>query len=43
MAEKQEFIQTWEEEFGRTMKVLKSFPADKLDVTPGPGARRKRR
>ena len=39
MAEKQEFIQTWEEEFGRTMKVLKSFPADKLDVTPGPGAR----
>ncbi len=39
MSEKQQFIQTWEEEFKRTVKVLKSYPPDKLDVKPAPGFR----
>ncbi len=39
MSEKQQFIETWEEEFKRTLKVLRSFPSDKLDVKPAPGFR----
>jgi uncharacterized damage-inducible protein DinB len=31
---KETFIQTWEREFQTTLKVLKAYPADKLDLKP---------
>jgi len=34
MSEKETFIQTWEREFSTTMRVLKAYPADKLDLKP---------
>jgi len=34
MSEKEMFIQTWEREFQTTFKVLKAYPADKLDMKP---------
>jgi len=34
MNEKDMFLQTWEREFKTTLKVLKAFPADKLDFKP---------
>jgi uncharacterized damage-inducible protein DinB len=33
-AEKDQFIQNWEREFQTTMKVLKSYPENKLDLKP---------
>jgi uncharacterized damage-inducible protein DinB len=32
--EKERFLQTWEREFGTTMRVLKEYPKDKLDLKP---------
>ena len=32
--EKDMFLQSWEREFGTTMKVLKSYPKDKLELKP---------
>jgi uncharacterized damage-inducible protein DinB len=32
--EKESFIQTWEREFQTTIKVLRAYPADKLDLKP---------
>jgi uncharacterized damage-inducible protein DinB len=32
--EKEQFIQTWEREFHTTVKVMKAYPADKLDLKP---------
>jgi uncharacterized damage-inducible protein DinB len=34
MTEKEMFLQTWEREFQTTLKVLKAFPANKLDFKP---------
>lgn len=34
MSERNQFIQTWEREFQTTLKVLKAYPADKLDLKP---------
>ena len=34
MSEREQFIQSWEREFGTTMKVLKSYPANKHDLKP---------
>ncbi|MDL1893865.1 hypothetical protein FBQ87_13410 [Sphingobacteriales bacterium CHB3] len=34
MSERDQFIQTWEREFQTTLKVLKAYPADKLDLKP---------
>jgi uncharacterized damage-inducible protein DinB len=34
MSEKEMFLQTWDREFQTTMKVLKAYPANKLDFTP---------
>lgn len=34
MTEKEMFIQTWEREFQTTLKVLKAYPATKLDLKP---------
>jgi uncharacterized damage-inducible protein DinB len=34
MSEKDMFLQTWEREFQTTLKVLKAYPADKLDLKP---------
>lgn len=34
MNEKDMFLQTWEREFGTTLKVLNAYPADKLNVKP---------
>jgi len=34
MTEKEMFLQTWEREFRTTLKVLKAFPANKLDFKP---------
>lgn len=33
-SEKDQFIQTWEREFQTTLKVLKAYPSDKLDLKP---------
>ncbi|HTK82473.1 MAG TPA: DinB family protein [Bacteroidota bacterium] len=32
--EKDMFLQTWEREFQTTLKILKAYPADKLDLKP---------
>ena len=37
--EKDQFIQTWEREFQTTVKVLKSFPTNKLDLKPAEKSR----
>ena len=34
MTEKEMFITSWEREFQTTMKVLKAYPPDKLDLKP---------
>lgn len=34
MTEKDVFLATWEREFHTTLKVLKAFPEDKLDLRP---------
>lgn len=34
MSEKDSFLQTWEREYQTTVKVLKAYPADKLDFKP---------
>jgi len=34
MSEKEMFISTWEREFQTTLKVLKAYPSDKLDLKP---------
>lgn len=34
MSEREQFIQNWEREFGTTLKVLKSYPANKPDLQP---------
>ena len=34
MNEKDMFLQTWEREYRTTLKVLKAYPADKLDFKP---------
>ncbi len=34
MTEKEMFLQTWEREFQTTLKVLKAYPANKLDFKP---------
>jgi len=34
MTEKEMFLQTWEREFQTTLKVLKAYPPDKLDLRP---------
>lgn len=33
-SEKDQFIQTWEREFQTTVKVMKAYPAEKLDLKP---------
>ena len=33
---KQEFLETYDEEHARTMRVLKAYPKDKLDLRPHP-------
>jgi len=33
---KQEFLETYDEEHAKTMRVLKAYPADKLDLRPHP-------
>jgi len=34
MTEKEMFLNTWEREFQTTLKVLKAYPADKIDLKP---------
>ena len=34
MTEKEMFLNTWQREFGTTMKILKEMPADKADFRP---------
>jgi uncharacterized damage-inducible protein DinB len=34
MSEKEMFLQTWEREFQTTLKVLKAYPSNKLDLKP---------
>lgn len=34
MTEREQFINAWEKEFKTTLKVLKSYPADKPDLQP---------
>lgn len=34
MTEKETFLNTWEREFQTTLKVLKAYPPDKLDLKP---------
>lgn len=34
MAEQQQFLQTWEQEFEKTMKVLKAYPEGKGNLKP---------
>ena len=34
MTEKETFLKTWEREFQTTLKVLKAYPSDKLDLKP---------
>jgi uncharacterized damage-inducible protein DinB len=34
MTEKERFLQAWEREFQTTLKVLKAYPANKLDLKP---------
>ena len=36
MAERTQFLATWEQEFGKTLKVLKAYPADRKDLQPHP-------
>ncbi len=34
MAERQQFLETWEQEFAKTLKVLKAYPAGKKELRP---------
>ena len=34
MSEKEMFLNTWEREFQTTLKILKAYPSDKLDLKP---------
>ena len=34
MSEKEMFMNTWDREFQTTLKILKAYPADKLDLKP---------
>ena len=34
MNEKERYLQTWENEFQTTLKVIRAYPADKLDLKP---------
>ncbi len=34
MSEKEQFLSTWEKEFPTTLKVLKAYPATKMDLKP---------
>jgi uncharacterized damage-inducible protein DinB len=36
---KEEFLRTYDDEHARTMKVLKAYPTDKLDLRPHPKAK----
>jgi uncharacterized damage-inducible protein DinB len=36
---KQEFLETYDEEHAKTMRVLKAYPKDKLDLRPHPKSR----
>lgn len=36
MSEKQRFLETYEQEHARTMRVLRAYPRDKLDLRPHP-------
>jgi uncharacterized damage-inducible protein DinB len=39
MSEKQKFQEAWEREAATTLKVLKAFPEDKVDLRPHPSSR----
>ena len=39
MSEKQKFQEAWDRESATTLKVLKAFPADKVDLKPHPTCR----
>lgn len=39
MTEKDMFIQTWEREFQTTLKVMKAYPKDRLDLKPSEKSR----
>ena len=39
MTEKEMFLQTWEREFRTTLKVIKAYPKDKLDIKPSAKSR----
>lgn len=39
MNEKATYLQTWEREFQTTLRVLKAFPAEKLDLKPAEKSR----
>jgi len=39
MTEKDMFLQTWEREFQTTLKVIKSYPKEKLDLKPSEKSR----
>jgi uncharacterized damage-inducible protein DinB len=39
MTEKEMFLQTWEREFQTTLKVLKAYPANRLDLKPAEKSR----
>jgi hypothetical protein len=39
MSEKEQFLRAWEREAAVTLKVLRAFPADKIDWKPHPSAR----
>ncbi|MBI1806250.1 MAG: hypothetical protein HYR76_04260, partial [Ignavibacteria bacterium] len=39
MSEKEMFVQTWEREFQTTLKLLKQYPANKLDLKPAEKSR----
>ncbi len=39
MTEKERFLQVWEQEFQTTLKVLKAYPANRLDLKPAEKSR----
>lgn len=39
MSEKQKFQEAWDNESAKTVKVLKAFPAEKMDLKPHPTCR----
>ena len=36
MTEREQFLNAWEREFTKTVRVLKAYPADKMDLRPHP-------